>query len=313
MSKRDIHKYRYCVDDKFLSDTVKEGGVCSWTEALEVIQTENAECIYGIGEAANFLKFEKKNEVGRVFIIYDAFEFWKFEEKISSESEYVFEHMDKYYKDELSLSTIHDYIGAILSKDGSRERKNCPSYGVYFNELVKTIQNGIYIDVGAYEGETIRSFRNYYKEEHRRILALEPDDIEFGRLSECYSTDSCVELKRIGACSNDGVLRFDSGNGQRSQISKAGNDEIEVRKIDSIVEQEKVAYIKIGTFGGKNILRGASVVIQRNRPLISVIIPYSCRDIIEVPKTISNICNEYKFYLRHHSITSGLLVLYAVT
>ena len=58
-------------------------------------------------------------------------------------------------------------------------------------------------------------------------------------------------------------------------------------------------YIKIDIEGAElSALRGATATIQKYKPYIAICTYHRMADILEIPRYIKSICEDYKFYLR---------------
>ena len=60
-------------------------------------------------------------------------------------------------------------------------------------------------------------------------------------------------------------------------------------------------------------LKGAKMIIKRDKPVLAISIYHKPEDIIELPELISDIHEGYKFYLRHYSLSWYDTVLYAIS
>lgn len=92
--------------------------------------------------------------------------------------------------------------------------------------------------------------------------------------------------------------------------------EIEVVKIDSFVEQNriKVDMIKMDIEGSEyNALIGAKQTLQKYNPKLAISIYHLHDDLIHIPKLIKEINPNYKLYLSHKSYTGSEIILFAKT
>ena len=93
------------------------------------------------------------------------------------------------------------------------------------------------MDVGAYDGDTLREFLKLRGESFRRILALEPDPENFRRFAAFHATlpaglQSKIETRALAAGSCAGRLSFAAGGGVGSAISAQGSIEVECVLLD---------------------------------------------------------------------------------
>ena len=96
-----------------------------------------------------------------------------------------------------------------------------------------------------------------------------------------------------------------------SRIDENGEDEVEVRALDEVVDG-KVTFIKMDIEGAElQALFGAEKTIKKYKPKLAICIYHRLEDILEIPAYIHSIVPEYKFYIRHYSFSTSETVLYA--
>ena len=116
-----------------------------------------------------------------------------------------------------------------------------------------------------------------------------------------------------GVYSDDKRISFLNVGGGTSCICDNSEDVIDVRKLDTILSDENVTFIKMDIDGAElDALKGAKAIIQKNKPKLAISIYHKPEDIIEIPLLLHEILPEYKFYIRHYSIYSVETVLYAI-
>ncbi len=163
-----------------------------------------------------------------------------------------------------------------------------------YNHLLKVGKDEVYADLGAYDGDTIREFLSYAEAE--RIIALEPDRKNFKKLLK--KTEG-IEAYNAGAWSADTVMSFATRGGRNSKLG--GETQVEMRALDSILNEDRVTYIKLDVEGAEfEALCGAKKVIKRCRPRIFCAVYHRNEDMFRLPLLINELNSEYKLYLRHY-------------
>ena len=193
-------------------------------------------------------------------------------------------------------------------------------YGVwrkdqYFpQDLVQLSDREVFVDGGAYTGDTLLSFIRKTKNEYERCYAFEPEPENLAKLNLLAERqlfrDVCVIGK--GLWSRAETLRFAAAEGlSGSAISRTGNTAIAVDSIDNVAPD--ATFIKLDVEGAElEALKGAAETIKRNRPKLAVCLYHKPGDLFEIPLFIKSLVPEYMFYLRQHQPVSCELVLYAV-
>lgn len=121
-----------------------------------------------------------------------------------------------------------------------------------------------------------------------------------------------VEYIQKGLYSGEDILRFES-DGSESHISESGNATVHVTSLDRFLEGREVTYIKMDIEGSElEALKGAAETIKNNKPRLAISIYHKPEDILEIPSFILDLNSEYRFYIRHYSMTWFDTVLYAI-
>lgn len=248
----------------------------------------------------------------------------------------IWEHEIGYVWDEQYLTENNEMLSAIydeLADDKSRQVLRELAYSKvnhtngkllviadtnqYFNELTfeKDAAEEIFVDCGAFNGDTIQKYHQFTGGAYKRIYAFEPN--QDNRTQLARNTINCHDVVVVpkGAWCEETVLRFDA-NGSNSCISEQGDNEIEVTSIDKIVGDDKVTFIKMDIEGSElEALKGAYVTIRNNMPKLAICCYHKANDIIDLYTYIKTFDREdctYSFFLRHHSNGAYETVLYAI-
>lgn len=216
--------------------------------------------------------------------------------------------------DELSRETYAAFLGAKLGgEEGAL-------YGVwrkdqYFpQDLVRLSDREVFVDGGAYTGDTLLSFIRKTKGEYERCYAFEPEPGNFAKLNSLAGKQRFRDVSVIGKglWSKAEVLRFAASEGlSGSAISRTGNISVAVDTIDNVAPD--ATFIKLDVEGAElEALKGAAGTIKRNRPRLAVCLYHKPGDLFEIPLFIKSLVPEYRFFLRQHQPVSCELVLYAM-
>lgn len=187
----------------------------------------------------------------------------------------------------------------------------------YFDECVKLSENEIFVDCGAFTGDTLGVFIGLTKGKYKKIYALEPDKTNFQYLTEITKDNKDIICLQKGVWDRGTILKF-SSNADASNICNEGNVEIEVEPIDEIVKNDKVTFIKMDIEGSElKALKGAQNTIKRCMPKLAICVYHKKEDLFEIPQFIKHLDSQiddftYNLYLRHNSLASPETVLYGI-
>lgn len=187
-------------------------------------------------------------------------------------------------------------------------------YKQYFNPAMSFNSLDVIIDGGAYIGDTVLSFNDTCVKEFH---CFEPEIVNFKSLCTINSCNK-VHAVNMGLWSKDDFLNFSSSNESASygcKIENDGDTVVKVTSIDSYCEINKVSptIIKMDIEGAeRDAISGAINVIMNYKPKLAISVYHKYDDIWEIPKIISKIRPDYKFYLGHHTDGWMETILYAV-
>lgn len=181
------------------------------------------------------------------------------------------------------------------------------------------MENGeVFIDVGAYVGDTIKPLLAQEEKKHvkiKRIVAFEPGELNFKLLKSFYGEKHNIELIQKGLSDQTGTICF-SGSGQSFEIASDTAQEktaVSVTRLDDVPGCSEATWIKMDIEGAEmQALAGARDTILRNHPKLTICIYHSDEDMLQIPEYIHNLVPEYKLYIRHHTLTRNETVLYAI-
>ncbi|MBR6147697.1 MAG: FkbM family methyltransferase [Lachnospiraceae bacterium] len=189
----------------------------------------------------------------------------------------------------------------------------------FVKELVRCGEDEVFVDCGAYDGDTIKLFLNYVNGKYKRIVAFEPDPTNFAKASDYLSTmggelkDRIVLIKK-GVSDSKKVISFKANGDECSMITDEENDKvikIETIALDELVECSDATYIKMDIEGEEmNALKGAQKLIMEKRPKLAISIYHKDSDMTDIALFIHELVPEYRMFVRQHSHSYYDTVLY---
>lgn len=189
-----------------------------------------------------------------------------------------------------------------------------------FSDIIKLSENESYLDLGAYRGDTIEEFLIYMgNNKYSNIIALEPDEKTFKKLSLYAEKLDNIQLYQCGIWDKTDILMFTNKGGRNSSIDNMfigkNGRAVQVTSIDDIIGDDSISYIKFDVEGAEyKALNGGINTIKRCSPKMNVAVYHHCEDFFKIPLLIHRINNNYKFYLRQHPyIPAWDLNLYCVS
>lgn len=186
----------------------------------------------------------------------------------------------------------------------------------YYPEgIIETNEDEIFIDGGAYDGDTAIEYALKSNFKYKKIYSFEPDEYNFLRMKEKIKNYNLKNIEMIskGLSNQCTTAKFASGYGVGSRIIADGDRIIETLAIDQLDLKGDI-FIKLDIEGEElNALEGAKNTIIKNKPKLAICIYHKLNDMYSIPLYIKSIVPEYKLYIRHHNINKcWSTVCYAV-
>lgn len=192
--------------------------------------------------------------------------------------------------------------------------------GQYFDlQELKLQKEEVFVDCGAFDGDTSIEFKKWCKQNYKHIYAFEPDKdnncLCKQNLGEDIHKRKCTVFNK-GTWSSETVLEFSKNSNEASHICEDGTEKIEVLSIDAELlnkRNEKVTFIKMDIEGAElETLKGASQIIKEQKPKLAICVYHKPEDIFTIPEYLRTLNPDYKFYLRHYTFAAWDTVLYAI-
>ena len=237
------------------------------------------------------------------------------------------ELLEKYIKNTVVVLGTSKYQNEIFSmlieKGYPEDRIVKPYYGVliaqfghqYF-DFFSAEQDEIFVDAGAFNGDTTIEFASWAGNNYKKAFVLEPQpdmclEIE-NKIQKVGLTN--VVIENCAAWDKDEELLFSvSGiGGSASRPDADGELLARGKTIDDIVDGEKVTYIKMDVEGSElKALAGAKRTILKYKPKLAISIYHKPYDVIGLADYILELVPEYHLGIRHYFSNTWETVVYA--
>lgn len=166
-----------------------------------------------------------------------------------------------------------------------------------YSDILKLKNDEEIIDLGAYDGDTIREFTKATNGKYRHITALEPDSKSYKKLIKSTDGMPNITALNMGAWSKKDMLIFSADAGRNSKLSSEGTS-IEVTDVDSL--NLAPTFIKMDIEGSEmRALEGAEKTIKTYTPKLYVCAYHRNEDLFALPLKIHELNDSYKIYFRH--------------
>lgn len=195
-------------------------------------------------------------------------------------------------------------------------------HGIYFDPAIVSINNDtIFVDGGAFKGDTLSDFLRVGGKASRKYIAFEPDPLCFEDLSNTATVlgDRFVHL-RAGLHSSTGTLRLIASGSGDSHVQNAGDSDagetisIDVVALDDyFADKEPPTFIKMDIEGSERAaLAGGAGTITGSRPQLAISVYHSPSDLWDIPLSMIDMLPKARIYLRHYTRELCDTVCYAI-
>lgn len=126
----------------------------------------------------------------------------------------------------------------------------------YFpDKLFQLNSEEVFIDCGAFDGDTIRGFMEKTNSIFKRIYAIEPDPLNFRKLEEFvaalpWDVRKKIIMHQLAAADYRGQISFTADGKASSSAAPDGTIKVNCAPLDQILSAEFPTYIKLDIEGG---------------------------------------------------------------
>ena len=190
--------------------------------------------------------------------------------------------------------------------------------GTYFPmDLLSPSDREVFVDCGAFNGDTLSSFAEHWGGKFRHAFCFEPDPANRAALS--FAVASMRLADRVTtlpyAVGNlNGAVSFSSTGSAGSHLTAAGGPgAISCRRLDDIEWPLVPTYIKMDIESAEpEALAGAGELLRRHQPVLAVCTYHRSEHLWQIPNLIRSMVPEYRLFLRRYAEDCWEGVCYAI-
>jgi FkbM family methyltransferase len=187
-------------------------------------------------------------------------------------------------------------------------------------DLISTLpENVVYVDCGAFDGDTVRRFLDHQKNRFGKIYAFEPDEINYRRLQNYIEgleqeTSRKITAYHAGVGDTRTTMNFTSSGNMSSSFTNSGGDVVDLLPLQEIIKSNGAPiFLKFDVEGNElAALRGAERLLLEASPLLALSVYHRPNDLWELPSYLASFNAGYQFFLRTHGEDGMDVVCYAI-
>ena len=213
---------------------------------------------------------------------------------------WLYEHLYDYRSKKLLYGILNNWY-----RYDFQTLKECQenNYRDYFDlDIVHCDEDEVFVDLGAYTGDTILDYLREYNGKYKKIYAYEITDDSFKILKQTLETYPNIEFRQKAVLDKNTTTFIEKSivGADVNKIVESGEISIEAVSLDSDIS-EKITAIKMDIEGSEEqALKGCKHHIQKEHPKLLLSVYHNHEDIWKIPKMIETIKSGYRFYLRYH-------------
>lgn len=170
-----------------------------------------------------------------------------------------------------------------------------------YSEFLHVNGDEIIMDLGAYDGDTVREFLKATDNKYNKIYAVEADEKNYKKLVNNTEEISDIQTLNLAAWNKKETLFFEKKKGRNSKLSQAGKVEVSADSVDNILNGEKITILKMDIEGSEEkAIEGAEKTIKMHKPKLYICAYHRNSDMFRLPLLVNKICPEYKVHFCHH-------------
>jgi FkbM family methyltransferase len=189
----------------------------------------------------------------------------------------------------------------------------------YFpDHLFSLTEDDVFVDCGAFDGDTIKTFLRHQEASFSKIIALEPDQTNLDKL-QVYVSNLASNIKDkitvlpLAAGARREKVYFSATGTASSLVVDTGSIEVDCAPLDEVLGDCVPNFIKMDIEGAElDALAGTRRVIQQTSPILAICVYHQQAHLWQIPLFIHSLSDQYRFFLKPHGEEGWDLVCYAV-
>lgn len=170
----------------------------------------------------------------------------------------------------------------------------------YFEDFLQLGADEVFVDAGAFDGDTTEEFCRRCPE-YRRVYLFEPADLNLKKARVRLKDLRDVRYLDLGLSDAEGVLSFNPDAGSASAVVAESACQIRVSTLDRQA-LERVTFIKMDLEGWElKALAGSRRHILADHPKLAIAAYHHPADFWRIFDFVRDVRSDYRVYLRHYT------------
>ena len=238
----------------------------------------------------------------------------KFLKENSEKFEKMYESLEDYRSKKIFYAILNNWYNYdFINLEQVMEK--CFSH--YFDlDIIPSCQEEVFVDLGAFNGDTVEDFIKIYGDNYKKIYAYEMTEQSMRELKERVKNYPRIiyEQKAVSDEVGMGSIKIHEISTSSNQLELEEIGEIEVTSLDDDIG-EKITMIKMDIEGSElKALKGAENHIIKDKPKLLLSVYHGYEELLTLWEYLEKLDLSYHYYLRYYGgpIFPTEIVLFAI-
>jgi len=188
----------------------------------------------------------------------------------------------------------------------------------YPANLIVPLAGEVFVDCGAFDGDSVRDFVQRRNSVFEKIVAIEADPANYLKILKTIETmppdvRGRIVTRQLAVGKKSGRIHFEARGTAGSSAVDSGGIEVECARLDDIVRDDEPTYIKMDIEGAElEALFGAKRIIKDASAVWAICSYHKQNHLWRIPQFIQSQSGAYEFYLRRYAEECWELICYAI-
>lgn len=224
------------------------------------------------------------------------------------------------WADEESAALFTSILDWFVTLNSDQVPGPLPAADTYFPDVLRLRPDEVFVDCGAFDGDTVLSYAAACAGRYGTIIAIEPDPGNFEKLSGRLAPLDRARALNAAVGAARGSIPFVASGALSSHAASAGAQGIEtggpVVNVDVITLDElqpRPTYVKMDIEGfEREALAGGRDLLSGGATAFAVTLYHRMSDLWQIPLYIHQCAPDLRLFLRHYAEDWAETICYAV-
>lgn len=213
-----------------------------------------------------------------------------------------YKHLYQILSDETSKHTLLNLmLYRFWNYKAYLKRCACKERQYYLPELLPARDGDVFVDCGAFDGQTVQEYAEVYGARYKQIYAYEPSPEHYRRVCE-----TLCEMERVKPINKrisdhtEAASFIASPPAASNHLQPDGEMTVEITTLDEDIK-EPITFLKMDIEGMEQAaIQGAARHIREDQPRLAICVYHLVDDLWKIPALIEQLNPNQKFYMRYH-------------